>query len=1641
MPDDDVLNRLLGQRADDPGDPETIARTMQRQSPAAPISPNLVNPPSSTFGLDQPQSSSREAFAQITGTSRSTADANRAFEESRRLRTNPTAADDAFDIINRTGAETPEMLAARDRANRASSSVDHGGNWWTRHAAPLVSSAANFMDQREYGQAQENIRSGRADRNDYDLVATMDRRHQLESSGTEQLASAAAGIPAVLGEFYLGGRILGAAGNLPGRAGHFFRWLAPSAEAAAAETWPGYVGRTTVRSAVMTPLIPSTYLENAAERNVQAGRPATDPRGFGEAYTLAVVNNAVLGSASEGASNIPGTALTDRLTRNLARVGIGMGEQQVADIVTGFGTEHFTSQPTGYGILGDVLAGRNDDAWRRVMVQGLTFGIFAGMHEARGREGPLAIADANLEAGRALHAQGLSRQAATDKIAEVHGRIINAMLQDPDLTQAQARALFSDDPAGPLRTLGETLSGALQAMPRAQGPVQPRQGQPSTEPTPEAQEQAQEAGQPAQPAQTAPEAVQQPPSQPETPQNAPGQAITANVQTPTEGREVAPTAAPGGREPTLAELTARHMELQMRAAGEVFARMQPEEFKAAVDDLRAQGFVKGRVKIDTVAKLVDELRRNGFPDQLIRHLESTLADYQEARPEHKAEAEALRKEILKTLMEAKNDDIDPVNASERRRGNSEAPFRRALEQRLSQAPEAAEARDANAGTAGSAGGPGPDQTAPALRGPAAPDVVTPQPGGSPRGQFDEQRIASLAQIKPTSDRLAVGTLGDFITGEQTRKLYEKVLDTPVLFTDAPVSIKTADGSMQQAPPGVHVPGAAGSTIDAATGERKPAIVISGTRDPALIRHILLEEGAHVLREQLGRTLTPVDFGKSTAELRALPSEVTADRMTEYAKTLDKFEATGAHLTGAARDNIKIAASSELSPGKPVTPPTPETLLKKAKTFSTSLWDRVQELGQASHPKTTRLSEAAGEAMNRNSAAKIHAQLLGEHLIDEVFGPKGTTDAEDRLAGLVRAEQRLRYMRNAYERRANEIGREADAAKATGDKEKEARLTAQHAEAFNAEMNVRTLVGGKDSPVATEAEYQRALHDSRIQELLSKTKDNVAPIMEENYRGATGLPDDEDIHSFTQEPGNPVNLIRSREGDKAVATAIPLKRGEPTNPRQRALGFAKQATGSSEAYDISLRNQIMRSIADSGKVARQAEMNRVLVAEGVAQWVKPGERPDGYRVFKEVNPPLRSQENERGSTALAVRNEAASEYAQSIELDKPWGRVWLAGALTQANLSSALDALSHIKNLMTINFKAGVIPVYDQLKNIYKIMAGDRQASATLVELARINAMKEKGLEGGNLWGGKYDPTMWLGKMMDVVQNATRLTANDAFDRLARRGSQQDTETARRDFINQHTGNYNKRSQNPVVVILRDTGLGPFATAATTFISDSIRTVFMSSGGRSASLAHDLGMRAEMLLKIATFAAAAPLINYMLWKRIDGDDNTPIGAIKMGENKNGKTPYFDLLALTGFTRGAKILGLSALAEGSRQAAHATGNDIVHQATAESLRGALHPFEGPPVAFGYTTLTGKDTMGRQVARTAISHRQNQEWMNVQAALWQANPILDSMIRPYVEQSLGQTRRHERPLEDRAWSMLGPYGVHQSAQPPGRPRRERP
>ena len=148
-------------------------------------------------------------------------------------------------------------------------------------------------------------------------------------------------------------------------------------------------------------------------------------------------------------------------------------------------------------------------------------------------------------------------------------------------------------------------------------------------------------------------------------------------------------------------------------------------------------------------------------------------------------------------------------------------------------------------------------------------------------------------------------------------------------------------------------------------------------------------------------------------------------------------------------------------------------------FIDGLHDEYGKMGGRLFPATSKISEPTGNAMARLIAVNEHARRFTGFIIDKVCGPN-LTPQENTLYGTTLNELRLRTMEGYYGKQAADLWQQGhDPALPITER---TRLIAESAKMTNLENGVGTMVGAKDSVLATVQDYQAALNSPRFQEI-------------------------------------------------------------------------------------------------------------------------------------------------------------------------------------------------------------------------------------------------------------------------------------------------------------------------------------------------------------------------------------------------------------------------------------------------------------------------------------------------------------------------------------------------------------------------------
>lgn len=665
--------------------------------------------------------------------------------------------------------------------------------------------------------------------------------------------------------------------------------------------------------------------------------------------------------------------------------------------------------------------------------------------------------------------------------------------------------------------------------------------------------------------------------------------------------------------------------------------------------------------------------------------------------------------------------------------------------------------------------------------------------------------------------------------------------------------------------------------------------------------------------------------------------------------------------------------------------------------------------QQTAPRITEADRLSGELAAELAAAPRVGRMLGEQFADDVTRGLPVNDTE--LARVLQ-EDNLRSIRQGFEERA----RAEEARAVSNPNESTAALEA--AELYKQAAGAVNSHVGEGSYFADEAAYREAL--ARNAKVIERHKQLWVERKEPLYREAADIDPETPLATRGLETRARINLVRvePKEGAKPVAGAGSGLKQLGTLIRRDP--YARMATGMGE-YEPSYREMMARSFEREYPVGAQHKFLRQLVASGVGAVDKSPVPIEGQEAFPLRIRPWQSQ-------YLHLPGALAAEYKPIAGL-APKTRIPVvsnvADFLTRQSIQGLGEGSAHSANLLLKVF-SGVGPTASPWANAAlktgawlptmaysvtrAVMRGLRPDSEGMLELAKINATKQP-------YRGAVS-----GKLLDPLDKGIRLVSKDIFEGMAERGIVKDTPTNLREFVNE-IGNYTRSTQSPLVRLLRDTGVQPFATGFRTATAQAVKRLALAPGVKATSPGNALALRADVLGGFVGAAVTIGALNWLISGKARGLPGTRLGSVSW-QDTEGKTHEIDVGGLTGLTTGARRLGVMGAIEAKERGLPA--GIAAGQAARGLATTATSQLAGPVVRFGTIALTGHDSYGNQIARPSPT---GNPVNNVVAAARSVNPIVDMIAGMHEGKSWEETRQRQLTR----YAPYSPSGVQTSERFP--------
>lgn len=746
-------------------------------------------------------------------------------------------------------------------------------------------------------------------------------------------------------------------------------------------------------------------------------------------------------------------------------------------------------------------------------------------------------------------------------------------------------------------------------------------------------------------------------------------------------------------------------------------------------------------------------------------------------------------------------------------------------------------------------------------------------------------------------------------------------------------------------------------------------------------------------------------------------------VTKDPETLGEAATVGALGIAGTLPLAKSARSlSESTPDIAVESKTPAFLNSVNDAISGSsdyIKGTIKGLAGESMPRTTMADRATGELGVRWASSRIAAPYASKAFSDEVLS--GAVDPVKFGAALT--EDNLRSVKQGF----------LDAA-AKADEEAKAHPNADTAylkdaqEFRNKADEVISIIGDEHSPFATEQEYQDFLAAPETKAAIERHINLWNEQIEPMYKKAMEIDPDEELPSRGLQTGARINLFGM--DPESPATPGTVVGGGPsltaTFKRKSPFGVAATGTG---PYGVSYPDIMANTYGRQLSIANQNAFNKSLVDTGNAILAKPGQQitiggqkttafPISRRVLVGESGAYSQAQN------IYVKSSLADEYLNAAN---PFGSRGKAGKITAAignafnkmALAGLTDAFVHTSNLATVlmtrpgrgNLYADLIgsslgraDVIPTILSAFK--KGFSNNTKQLGELAEIGALRSRHTVSN----------FGLGKMIQWADQTTRLVMDDVYKDLAERGIVENTETSRREFVNQ-VGQYNQRLQGNLTRTLREIGTSPFITAGKTFTTLGVRNMTLSPGVEATSGLNAALLKADIAAKWVGSAGLLMALNYQLTKDkgggVAGRPGVPIGRLDTGlSDEDGKPLTIPLLDIIGFGRGLRVTGV-------RGAADAIKNGLPLQTAVDASfrdieNSLIAPIAGPLPRFLIGAATGYPAatkVGR--AFPVVPPEESQTLSDIKNAAIEANPIVGS-VHDYLKEggSIGQAAARQLP-----------------------------
>lgn len=509
---------------------------------------------------------------------------------------------------------------------------------------------------------------------------------------------------------------------------------------------------------------------------------------------------------------------------------------------------------------------------------------------------------------------------------------------------------------------------------------------------------------------------------------------------------------------------------------------------------------------------------------------------------------------------------------------------------------------------------------------------------------------------------------------------------------------------------------------------------------------------------------------------------------------------------------------------------------------------------------------------------------------------------------------------------------------------------------------------KNSPFATEAQYQAALKNPEIQRALQGWKNLIQKPATEMHEklGGTLAESGKETGAF----GNLIAVLKdpvTSNIENAPSTVGPLS----TMKKGSAFSRERQFTG--QEYNLDAKDMAFRMMTKNAQQAALRDLYNVGENEGMLKLLKAGEQEPDNMIKAKHPVTLKTIVNKEGEVfhqqvfpAFDKRINSALHQALQLRnsmkdiIDSP-----LVHRLSQIAIKTQV-ALFIDLGFHTFN---DMMAVATSPKGLHYLPKKALEAARVTQDMIRKTPELQEELakmaESGVTFRGNSLGSFTSGTLKHI-DTATRLILGREYQQLVKAGRVVDSPAEMRRYVNGRAGQYNKRLMTSFQQGMQETGLGAFNVAGRNFNRLAVNALTFSPGVKASSKIDALRLRASMAFGVATAALIVPAtVNIALWGTPQPEGTTP-GDIAISKNKDGTYKIINMRKYTMLARGGRATGTGDIMneqvmprlKGERPASL---GQTTKDAAWDIGRTAVAPFAGPPLNVLSSAITGKSLVG--------------------------------------------------------------------------------